>query len=215
MRTQIESKQGNVIHIKTRLSRIEAKKVATSATLLSVALLVTMANTSLLNKSAVGPASGGGRGIASVESNAFSEDSENLKGWFKDFVESKSGKPSETATSPNDLDKLTYGDLEGAYAVKIEAGSIQEIDYVGTQVVESSPKLIKDKIDFIEKNKRLLNLNNTFIEKLGEESQGENRAEVYSAVAKDSQLVRNIRFITDNLGRMISMKVEAPKMERR
>jgi hypothetical protein len=207
-------KMGRRDHLVRRLKSLldlEHTKVAVSTSLLSVVVLVTLANNNLMSK--VTPVlvvaqneMPGGRGIASVGASASLADSfisENPK-MLAELAKHNLGPKASIGQNPTSLDKLAFGYLEGKYAVRLQHGTISEIEISESSLDEA--KHIESLSAFIENQRALLPDFRRSV-KAGDEQAGSETLQVYELMNEKSAPIAKVQFRTDDAGRFIAMRV--------
>jgi len=190
---------------------LEHTKIAVSTLLLSVVVLVTLANNNLMSK--VNPVlvvaqneMPGGRGIASVGASASLADSfisENPR-MLAELAKHNLGPNASIGQNPTNLDKLAFGYLEGKYAVRLQHGTISEIEISESSLDEA--KHIESLSAFIENQRALLPDFRRSV-KADDEQSGSATVQVYELMNEKSAPIAKVQFRTDGAGRLIAMRV--------
>lgn len=184
---------------------LEHGKLLVSTSLLSIVLLVTLANNSLL---------GGGisqqkveyrpsRGIASIPTGTSdAEDSLVARLASKELSEEAS-----VGRRPSALEKLTLGFLEGKYAVQLQNGKLSQLHFTEASAAGDLPKRVENLNAFLESNRDLLPVAFSKSVKVESAQQGENKSETFQLVNQLSMPVAKVQFLMDSAGRLLSMRV--------
>lgn len=200
-------------NLKVRLD-LEQAKIAVSTSLLSVVLLVTLANNNLLVTS-VQPerADRASRGIASVASvtEVVPNAAENSR-MVKELANRALSAGASIGHKPSNVENLAFGILEGKYAVRLQDGKLSEIEYNSGDVVGSDPKAIKDVATFLETQRELLPVAYEKSLKVGSEQAGSDKVETFELVNHVSMPLAKVQVRTDAEGRLLVMKVAAVQL---
>lgn len=231
-----DSSNGNVIDMTERIPSpddragfkslkvrfdLEHAKIAVSTSLLSIVILVTLANNNLMtsiNPTATPldavPSSRGGRSIASVPGGtqvigAIPEDPQLVKNLARRGL----GPSASVGQTPSALDRLAFGYFEGKYAVRLQAGKIREIEFSPESNLADA-KQISNPLKFIE-NQRDLLPEFAHSVKVGEALEGADHIKTYQLVNEVSVPVAKVEFRVDDeshlLGLRVSMVGNLPK----
>lgn len=189
---------------------LEHAKIAVSTSLLSIVILVTLANNNLMTSiSAEGvqpQASGGARGIASVPSSSASADtavSENPQ-LVKALASRDLGPNAKVGHKPSGLERLAFGYLEGKYAVRLHHGKLAEIE-ISDQTGQDA-KAIDNTQAFLDSQRELLPDYERSIKVEAARENGEN-IETFQLVNQVSMPVAKVQFRLDGGGHLLSMRV--------
>ena len=226
-------KNGNVIDMTERIQEPRAKdylrglkvrfdlenaKVAVSTSLLSIVVLVTLANNNLLN---TGIASRSGddpmvservsRGIASVQSittngiqaSALSDSPQLLK----ELSNRDLGPNASVGQKPSALERLAFGTLEGRYAVRLHNGMLKEIELSeginqiqGAKDIESAAAFIGGQRELLPDFERVL--------KVGSENEpAGGRSEIFQLVNEVSMPVAKVLVRIGENGKLLALRV--------
>src|SRR5262249_26214153 len=121
---------------------LNQKKVAITASIVSIAFIVALLNQQLLKSQ------NGGRGIASVQDSSMVNVS-----WQYDLAKKLAKETRRDLASlgsrPNEMDQLRFGVLEGKYALHFEQGALSLIEFSEKESGER-PKYIEDKEAFLK-----------------------------------------------------------------
>jgi len=193
----------------TGLSALKSK-VAVSASLASVVILATLGNAFIFTSSPVSSESPQfhGRGIASVEIS----DSGEKSGWFRDFLKSREGKIYESrsvaaiAEKPSLMDQLRFGDLEGKYSVRVEAGELREIQFVDNDSSQDRPKYVVQAQEFLKRYQGLHGIAFNEVRQTRSAQLGSSKVEVYEML--DQSAVKGmVEVTTDESGRLMNLRI--------
>ncbi len=228
-----DSKKDNVIDMthrihepdyKERLKGLKVRfdmeqfKVAVSTSLLSIVVLVTLANNNMMNKLTnpqveMGSVTQGSRGIASVGETTYAMPAvENLRE-RAEIVQELSKRSLSAAASvgrePSSLEKLAFGVLEGKYAVRLHDGKLQEIEFTES-VSHDQAKRLENLTAFLDSQRSLLpEFERTM--KAQSESEAKN-VETFQLLNQVSMPVAKVQFQLDDEGRMLGMRVTPLKV---
>jgi hypothetical protein len=194
-------------NLKVRLD-LEHARVAVPASLLSIVLLVTLANATMMNTPkatdlASVDAEVSGRAIASVSTGTSIAEDQLVRRLAK-------GALSDTASvgrKPSSLENLTLGLLEGKYAVRMQDGRLRELEFTITPSDQDRPKHIEDREAFLKAHADLLALEFDKTIKVEQSKEGGSTLETYHLVNGLSIPVAKVQFRLDSVGRMLSMRV--------
>lgn len=181
-------------HLKVRFD-LERAKVGLSASILSIVVLVTLANAKMLRDQSQQQESQG-RGIASVPTGTSdAEDSLVRELARKDLSEGAAGK------NPSAIDKLAFGFLEGHYAMRLTNGKLAEIEASG------EAKQIDDIQGFLEANRDVLPVAFDKPIKVARDATGDIVTESWQLVNSVSRPMANVIVKMDGSGRLLGMRV--------
>lgn len=210
-------------NLKVRLD-LEHAKVAVSTSLLSVVVLVTLANNNLMTS--IAPVSSvlneqsssshnanGGRGIASIASvpgggysNATITENPEL---VRQLAQRDLSETASVGQKPSSLERLAFGFLEGKYAVRLQDGLIREIEFAPetkTLEAKNEAKKIENLNAFIDGQRDLLPAYSHSV-KLGLGHEGSETVETFQLVNAVSMPVAKVQFRVDIEGRFLGMRV--------
>lgn len=218
-------KKSNVIDLESRRTRgtmssrllnlkvrfdLEHARVAVPASLLSIVLLMTLANNSIMKQPemksqelASVESAQQGRAIASV-STGTSQAEDRL---VKRLSESALSETALVGRRPSSLDNLTLGLLEGKYAVRLHEGKVREIEFADANPGADRPKHISDREAFLQSNAEILPYEFEKPVKVEVTQEGTTTAETYHLVNGLSMPVAKVQFRLDAAGRLLSMRV--------
>lgn len=183
---------------------MEHARVALSASLLSIVVLVTLANKNLMSDDGA-PSVKSGRGIASVPTGTSDAEDHLVR-----TLSQKELSADSLGRKPSSLESLAFGTLEGKYAVRLENGKLSELEFSdpASQELEGDrPKHIQNRAEFLETNRELMPVafdKPVWIERAPSQ---DSVTEIYQLVNEVSRPVATVEFKLDNAGRMLSMKV--------
>lgn len=191
--------------MKVRLD-LEQAKVAIPTSLLSIVIVVTLANSKLLQgpdtESRELASSGQNRGIASVPTGT-SEHEDQL---VKSLAAKALSDIAAVGKEPSALDRLTFETLEGKYAVHMDrAQKIESLQISPTRA--DQPVAFGG---FIEKNRQWMPAFDKSIRVAQEKSEGGTH-EVYQLVNKYSMPVAEVSVDLDKNGGMVGLTITAKK----
>lgn len=184
------------------LMELKNKRIAISASIISIAVLVTIANSKLLSQK-----ESHGRMIASVHETLTSSNSQ----WYQSLSKKLAKEPQRGLASigktPSPMDQLRFGFLEGKYALRFEEGSLAEIEFYKSS--DMKPRIIANKEEFLNDYKDLLKLPYNSVEKLTEYNVEGVKEEVYALKGEDKKVMAKAYFGLDQeSGRFLSLKIE-------
>jgi hypothetical protein len=193
---------------------LEHAKIAVSTSLLSIVILVTLANNNLMTSinpvvvpidEAV-PNSRGLRGIASVPgadqvASAIPEDPLLVKTLARRGL----GPTASVGQSPSALDRLAFGFFEGKYAVRLHAGKIREIEFSSESNVSDAKEIINP-LKFLETQRDLLPEFARTV-KVGDSRDGADQIKTFELVNEVSIPVAKVEFRVTDESRLLGMRV--------
>jgi hypothetical protein len=188
---------------------LEHARVAVPASLLSIVLLVTLANTTIMSQPKVSStdlasvSTRTGRAIASVSTGTSLVEDQLVKRLAKSEL-------SESATigrRPSSLENLTLGSLEGKYAIRLQDGKIREIEFASGNSDGDRPKHIENLAAFLKDNAELLPYKFEKAVKVQTEQDGSSTTETYHLLNGISIPVAKVEFDLDAAGRLLAMHV--------
>jgi hypothetical protein len=200
--------------IKVRLD-LEQAKIAISTSLLSVVILVTLANNNMMNGTLISDNQveqvSAGRGIASVQSQSPEEiaqaKSQNAK-LVSQLSEHELSPSASIGRKPSSLEALAFGYLEGKYAVRMQNGKISEIEFSDASGSGDHPKHVEDLAQFLMNQRDLLPVDFDKTLKIGSGTEGAKTTETYQLMNQASTPVANVQFHMDAAGRLLAMQVQ-------
>lgn len=203
-RAQRQSKEAS-----TGLPALKSK-VAVSASLASVVILATLGNAFIFssNPDSIERTPSRGRGIASVEMSDSGEES----GWFRNFLKSREGKLYESrsvaaiAEKPSLMDQLRFGDLEGKYTVRVEAGELREIQFVDNDASSDRPKYVVQAQDFLKRYQPLHGIAFDEVRQTRSAQLGTSKVEVFEML-DDAAVKGMVEVTTDESGRLMNLRI--------
>lgn len=203
-------------NLKVRLD-LEQAKIAISTSLLSIVLLVTLANNNLL-VSSVRPTQAdnldrASRGIASVSSvSEIVPSAEENQKMVRDLSRRALSATASIGHKPTSVEKLAFGVLEGKYAIRLQNGKLSDIEFNRGEVAGQDPKQIDDFKSFLETQRDLLPVAFEKTLKVGTSQVGADRVETFELVNQVSMPLAKVQFTIDSEGRMLAMKVAMLKL---
>jgi hypothetical protein len=211
-----KQKKDNVIDLTERLETPDARerlknlkvrfdlehaKIALSTSLLSVVVLVTLANRNLMNN-AVPQDMKQTRGIASVSTGTSEVEDSLVRTLAKHELEM-----SSMGRQPSSIESLAFGQLEGKYAVRMANGKLAELEFSDVTSQGDRPKHIDNRGEFLDSHRDILPVAYDKSIKIESLAQGETTLETYQLVNEVSRPVARVEFKLDAAGRMLSMRV--------
>lgn len=203
-------------NLKVRLD-LEQAKIAISTSLLSIVLLVTLANNNLL-VSNVRPTTAdnfdrASRGIASVSSvSEIIPNAEENQKMVRELSRRALSATASVGQKPTSIESLAFGVLEGKYAIRLQNGKLSEIEFNTGEVAGQDPKQIDDFKSFLETQRDLLPVAFDKSLKVGTDQVGQARVETFELVNQVSMPLAKVQFTTDSEGRLLTMKVAMLKV---
>lgn len=191
---------------------LEHTKVALSTSLLSIVVLVTLANNNLMTTSiepkeepmrisrGIASVSGESATFASTQSFAGTENPQLLK----ELAKRDLSPNASVGRKPSALEKLAFEVLEGKYAVRLRDGIIDEIELAEGGVTDA--KEIQSLQAFINGQRDLLPRYDRLV-KVGSEREGMNQIETYQLVNEVSIPVAKVEVRLGDSGRLMGMRV--------
>ncbi len=193
---------------------LEHAKIAVSTSLLSIVILVTLANNNLMTSinpvvtpldEAV-PSSRGSRGIASVPgANQVAAAIPEYPQLVKALARRGLGPTASVGQTPSALDRLAFGFFEGKYAVRLHAGKIREIEFSSESNVADA-KQIANPLKFLETQRDLLP-EYAHTVKVGDSRDGADHIKTFELVNEVSIPVAKVEFRVDDESRLLGMRV--------
>jgi hypothetical protein len=197
---------------------IERTKVAVATSLLSVVLLVTLANNNVL--------SGGGaetntvetefasvttetirpsRGIASVSGTgmALAEQDVVKRLASHELTAEGVGRP------PSSVEAFVFGTLEGKYAVKLADGKVHGIEYSAQDDVDTPPTSVSNLSAFLVENRGIMPVQFDRAIRVGREKSGQIVRESFELIDDSLAAKANVEFELDSSGGLLAMKIES------
>ncbi len=199
-RMQQPDQKSRLKNLKVRLD-LEQAKIAVSTSLLSILVLVTIANSRLASQDT--PQIAGGRAIASV-ANGTSEVEDTIVHSLADRALSSD---AVIGRKPSSIEQLSFGFLEGKYALHMQNGKLSEIEFANSVDSADRPKHIDDPAQFLEANREVLPVAFSRSVKVEHLANKAEIIETYQLVNEISRPVANVQFRMDTVGRLLSMKV--------
>ncbi len=193
---------------------LEQAKVAIPASLLSIVVVVTLANSKLLSGGSAFPedgrvshreqssvsGQGSSRGLASIPTGT-SESEDEL---VRRMSQTSLAEVKSVGRKPSDLEKLTLETLEGRYAIKVSAAQkIAEISLSSGQT-----EAIPFSANFLDKNKNLLPAGFSKSLRVLDEKNGTGRYQKFQLVNDLSRPIANVDVRLDNGGGLLSLQVQ-------
>ncbi len=185
----------------------EQAKIAVSTSLMSILVLVTLLNQNFgagLSSVHQPDQQVPSRGIASV-STGTSDAEDRL---VSEIARRKISEPAAVGRKPSLLEKLAFESLEGKYAVRFQAGKLEEIRLSRSVAIDQSPKQVLNRSAFLEEQRRLLPDDfhkSVRIQRLEEDGIVN---ETYQLVDRVSRPVGIVQFRLDQADGMLGMRVQ-------
>ncbi len=179
---------------------LNQKKVAITASIISISFIVALTNQQLLNNQNTS------RTIASA--------SLGDQSWQFDLAQKLANDTkrdiASVGTKPNEIDQLRFGFLEGKYSLRFEEGGLKEIQFSDKESGDR-PKYIEDKEAFLNSNKNLFKVGYRQIKKaesrdVANQTDSSN-VEVYDMIDEHNKIIAKAEFYTDTSGRLMTFKM--------
>ncbi len=205
-RIQEPDAKARLKNLKVRFD-LEHAKLALSTSLLSVVVLVTLANRGLMNSAAPVEVVRGARAIASVSTGTSNAEDILVRELAKhDLNQVSMGR------QPSSIESLAFGQLEGKYAVRLEDGKLAELEFSDVTSQGDRPKHIDDRGVFLDSHRDILPVAYDKSIRIDSQSSHGTTTEIYQLVNEVSRPVANVEFHLDSAGRMLSMRVAELKI---
>ena len=193
-------------------SSTESLQMSRSRILAGVSLVFVFIGTAVLNSTLESgdlSTSSSGRTLASLSKN--SEQRMDHLRWQHEMAEKvsllKGREIASVGAKPSLRDSLQFGTLEGRYAVDFKKGKISEIHFNGDAQFED-PKLLKDRVSFIEKYRSLLPVIFTKAEMKGVLATSDLGTKEIYQLESDEGKVGEVEFNMDARGRLLSVTIK-------
>lgn len=192
---------------------LENTKVAVSTSLLSIVVLVTLANNNMMNTitpvEVIESQSSQGRGIASVSMSSNSPsgavrpaDNPQL---IKELANRDLGPSASVGKKPSSLEKLAYGVLEGRYAVLLQDGKLKEIELREGTPLDS--KTFENPANFIESQRDLLPTYDRIVKISSDRENSGGNLETFQLVNEISIPVAKVQVHLSEGGQLVALRV--------
>lgn len=182
---------------------LEHAKIAVSTSLLSIVILVTLANNSLMSNAQDEQAPAGSRSIASVPTGTSDSEDRLVAKLAKIDVKAE----ATLGRKPSSLENLTLGELEGKYAVRLQDGKLRELEFAESTSNEDRPKHVNDREKFLDAHRDLLPVAFDKSMKVEAEQSESGSVETYQLINEFSMPVARVEFRMDLAGRLLGMRV--------
>lgn len=204
-RLQAKQSTSPLQKLKVRLD-LEQAKVAIPASIMSILIVVTLANSKLLSgepavESATLASEGTviqSRGIASVPTGT-SDDEDRL---VKEMASRSLSEAAAIGRKPSALEQFAFEQLEGKYAVRVNDGKLSEL-----QLSPGSADPIQFDTSFIEKNRSLLPVAYDKSVRVGTERSDTEVKETYHLVNQLSMPMAEIQVRLSETHHLLGMRV--------
>lgn len=184
---------------------LEQAKVAVSTSLLSIVLLVTVANSNLMTSLKVEEVPLVTRGIASVPTGT--SDAEDTL--VRELARRDLSQSASIGRQPTLLQSLAFGRLEGKYAIRLLDGKIAELEFNKSAEGSVEPTQLKDLSSFLSDNRELFPVAFDRTIRIDREESGDRVTETYQLVDKVSRPLAKVRFELNSQGGLITMSVSS------
>jgi hypothetical protein len=182
---------------------LEQAKLAVSTSLLSIVLLVTLANNNIMTRITVEEKTTefASRSIASVPEATVSPE------LVTSLAQRDLSDAAAVGRKPSSLEQLRFGTLEGKYAVRLQQdGKLSEIEFSDSVASGDRPKHIESFSHFLEANRELLPVDFEKSVKVSSERAADGATEVYQLVNRVSMPLAKVQVKTDAAGRLLAMR---------
>ena len=193
-------------HLKVRFD-LEHAKIALSTSLLSVVVLVTLANRNMMSNTEPVEVVKMNRGIASVPTGT--SDAEDV---LVRQLAKKELSIQALGRQPSSIESLAFGQLEGKYAVRLQHGKLSELEFSDVTSLGDRPKHIDDRGAFLDSHRDILPVTYDKSIRVDALSSANQTTEVYQLLNEVSRPVASVEFHLDAAGRMLSMRVDELKI---
>ena len=150
-----------------------------------------------------------GRGIAGVGevSHVTAEEREMQEKIIRNLASSNKRTLAAIGKNPTLLDEFRFGFLEGKYAVRLEEGSLSEVEFAMSEAHGDRPKYLTDKSEFLAQYKGLFAIGfERTVMKASIKVEGE-LLETFELVGPKSNPLAEVQFRSDAYGRLLGMKL--------
>lgn len=202
LKTNLLSNKASLSTTSRRLSNVVASGLTAT-----VLFGVTLVNYNLSQNES--NASTPSRGIASIAPDHITDISQWDSSLLKKMAEKAERKMASFATKATALEQLRFGVLEGKYAIRLNEGKVTEINY--QEMAQGSgdrPKYIESKDEFLNEFKDVVKPEFTAANLVSEKIENGNIVEVYRLVGSKSSPVAEAHFVSDQYGRLMSLKIQ-------
>jgi len=197
-RMQEPDARERVKHLKVRFD-LERAKVGLSASILSIVVLVTLANAKMLrDDSNKEQAAAQSRAIASVPTGT-SDGEDSL---VRELARKDLSHSASVGKQPTAIEKLAFGYLEGHYSIGLDNGKLTSLEKSGDEA-----KQIEDVQAFLEANRDVLPVSFDKPIKVGKETNGDVITESWQLVNSVSRPMANVMVRLDQGGHLIGLRV--------
>lgn len=183
------------------VQKIQDQKAVLSLSIASVLLVSLFLNQWLVGGNNQADLKAGTRQIASLSDN-FGQDVK----WEHDFAKELSQKElldsAKLAEKPTVRDDLVFGYLQGKYGMKLTKGHIESLEFIDAQAGEL-PLAIDRKDNFLISYRDAFGLDFRQVSV----SQKNSSEETYSLVSDNKTIIGSARFMLDDQGRVVSVKI--------
>jgi hypothetical protein len=180
---------------------VHEKKIIVSISILSIVAVVGLFNRVNLSDS---------QNVAAVESNSrqpanFSLGTTNLEDSKAKELSVKSlDSRAQLGQDPSKVEQLTFGFLEGKYAVRLKDGKLNGLEFSPTS---DQPKLMPNLEGFIAENREILPVNFQSVQRTQNLNVNQENVQKFSLRGAAQRQMAEVEFHLDSLGRLISMKI--------
>ncbi len=202
-------------NLKLRLD-MEQAKIVVSTSLISVVLLVTLANNAMFETK---PSTAHAVTMASTTENCdrciASVSTGTSDGEDRVVKQVASVSLNETATKghkPSEIETLAYGLLEGKYSLRTENGKLSELQFTQDAAANELPKTITDRAAFLTEHRMMLSVGFDHVIKVSESNQDGKKVETYELQNAMGMPLARVDFQLDQDNRLLSMRVASMKL---
>ena len=180
---------------------IHEKKFIVSLSILSILAVVGIFNRGTFSNT---------QEVAANESNSrqpanFSLGKTNLEDSMAKELSLKSlDQNAQLGQDPSKVEQLTFGVLEGKYAVRLKDGKLNALEFSPTS---DQPKLLPSLEKFISENKEILPVYFQSVQRTQNIQLNQENVQKFSLIGAAQRQMAEVEFHLDGLGRLISMKI--------
>ncbi len=180
---------------------LHEKKFIVSLSILSILAVVGIFNRGTFSNT---------QDVAANESNSrqpanFSLGTTNLEDSMAKELSLKSlDQNSQLGQDPSKVEQLTFGLLEGKYAVRLKDGKLNALEFSPTS---DQPKLLPNLEKFISENKEILPVYFQSVQRTQNIQLNQENVQKFSLIGAARRQMAEVEFHLDSLGRLISMKI--------
>ncbi len=180
------------------------KKIAMATAILSILVVISVFNRNAfqtnghIDFSSLAP--GHERQIASVPLGTTNSEDSLAKELSLKPLDSK----ARWGQNPSQIEQLTFGLLEGKYSVRLKDGKLNGFELTD---LTAQPKTVRNLEKFISENKEILPVNFETISAVQSSKNESESVQKFTLLSSASRRLAEVEFHLDNLGRLLSMKI--------